>query len=147
MLCGTDNIQQNIPHIQSEYGEYSTYYCWSHITLLWIWIIFCSYVGSSWNIYWLSIVGNLLLNRCLSSMINEFTWTSWRAMHESTISLVIKLPSIRPIQHSFDIRSQVRAHWKTEKYEWRECQHIPIYMCRIWMCLNKQNMDISLSIF
>ena len=23
MLCGTDNIPQNIPHIQPEYGEYT----------------------------------------------------------------------------------------------------------------------------
>ena len=37
-LFGTDNIQQNIPHKQSECEEYSTpYYYWqSHITLVWI---------------------------------------------------------------------------------------------------------------
>jgi hypothetical protein len=36
MLCGIDNIMQNIPHIHTECGEYSTKYCQSHITLLWI---------------------------------------------------------------------------------------------------------------
>ena len=36
MLCGTNNILQNIPHIQIEYGEYFVEYCQSHITLLWI---------------------------------------------------------------------------------------------------------------
>ena len=40
MFCGTDNILQNIPHIQFEHEEHSTeYYCESHITLLWIWIM------------------------------------------------------------------------------------------------------------
>ena len=39
MLCGTDNIPQNIPgysHIQSNYKEYSLKYYQSHKTLLWI---------------------------------------------------------------------------------------------------------------
>ena len=36
VLCGTDNIQQNIPHIQSEFGKYSIEYCQSRTTLLWI---------------------------------------------------------------------------------------------------------------
>ena len=37
MLCGIDNIQQNIPHIQIEYGAYYVEYYQSHKTMLWIW--------------------------------------------------------------------------------------------------------------
>ena len=36
VLCGTDNIIWNIPHIQFECGEYYVEYCQPHITLLWI---------------------------------------------------------------------------------------------------------------
>ena len=39
MFCGTDNILQNIPHIQTQCTKYSAKYCSSHITLLWIWIM------------------------------------------------------------------------------------------------------------
>ena len=42
MLCGTGNIMQNIPQIQSDYEEYSTEYRQSHKTLLWIWIMLWS---------------------------------------------------------------------------------------------------------
>ena len=41
MLCGTNNIPWNIPHIQKESGEYSMEYCQTHITRLWIWIMLC----------------------------------------------------------------------------------------------------------
>ena len=33
VLCGTDNIMQNIPHIQFEYEEYAIEYYQSHKTL------------------------------------------------------------------------------------------------------------------
>ena len=36
MFCGTDNIIQNISHIQYEYDKYYVEYHQSHITLLWI---------------------------------------------------------------------------------------------------------------
>ena len=36
MFCGTDNILQNIPYIQSKCGEYFVKYYQSHKTLLWI---------------------------------------------------------------------------------------------------------------
>jgi len=36
MLCGINNVLQNIPHIQSDCEAYSAKYCQSHITLLWI---------------------------------------------------------------------------------------------------------------
>jgi hypothetical protein len=35
MLCGTDSIMWNIPHIQVECEEYFEENCQSHITLLW----------------------------------------------------------------------------------------------------------------
>ena len=34
MFSGTNNVMQNVPHIQTECGEYSAKYCQSHITLL-----------------------------------------------------------------------------------------------------------------
>ena len=39
MPCGTNNILRNIFHIQFECEEYSTKYCQSRITLLWLWIM------------------------------------------------------------------------------------------------------------
>ena len=36
MLCGTNNIIQNIPHIQAECEKYFAEYCQSYRTLLWI---------------------------------------------------------------------------------------------------------------
>jgi hypothetical protein len=36
MLCGTDNILQDIPHIYFECGEYYAEYYQSQKTLLWI---------------------------------------------------------------------------------------------------------------
>ena len=39
MVCGTDNILQNILHIQFECGEYFAKYCQSHITLVQIWMM------------------------------------------------------------------------------------------------------------
>jgi hypothetical protein len=48
MLCGTDNILQNIYHIQSECGEYSIEYCQFHRTLLSIGIMLCWLVSSLW---------------------------------------------------------------------------------------------------
>jgi hypothetical protein len=39
MFCRTDNIPQNVPHIQIKYGnilDYFMEYCESHKTLLWI---------------------------------------------------------------------------------------------------------------
>ena len=40
MFYGTDSIMWNILHSQYECGEYSIEYCQSHITLLWIWILY-----------------------------------------------------------------------------------------------------------
>ena len=42
MFCGIDSILQNILHIQTKCEEYSTNYCQSHRTLLWIWIMLWS---------------------------------------------------------------------------------------------------------
>ena len=39
LFCGSENILQDIPHIQTKYEKYSIEYCQSHITLLWIWIM------------------------------------------------------------------------------------------------------------
>ena len=41
MFCWTDNISQNIFHIQYECEEYYVEYCQSNKTLLWIWIMLC----------------------------------------------------------------------------------------------------------
>ena len=50
MLCGTNNIPQKIPHIERERGKYSMEYCYSHITMLWIWIMLWNFGlhGTSW---------------------------------------------------------------------------------------------------
>ena len=42
VLCGIDNIFQNILHIQLECEECFTEYCQSHRTLVWIWIMLWS---------------------------------------------------------------------------------------------------------
>ena len=56
MFCGTESIMRNIPYIQHTYEEYSTKYCQSHKTLLWIWIML--WCMSNLDIHY------LLLSRC-----------------------------------------------------------------------------------
>ena len=49
IVCGTDNLMKNIPHLLSEYGEYFVEYCQSHKTLLWIWMMLCTHKINSYD--------------------------------------------------------------------------------------------------
>ena len=42
IVCGTDNVSRNIPHIHSEYEEYMRiFHEMLSVPLLWIWIVLC----------------------------------------------------------------------------------------------------------